>query len=146
MKPFELDIIHKLESVKFNVITESPLIRGYCQKSRNRFEEFHSADWGYSTPHLYRECEVNEQPYFNEPQVALQQYDQCMEEDSEEEDEDDNEDEAIAPTARSDRGLKRLSIKVKNLVFKLKQTSFKDVANRLIQTLVSECDFNEHGK
>lgn len=46
-------------------------------------------------------------------------------------------------TARSERGLKKLSVKVMDLVYKLKETSYKAVANNLIEELVNNSDSGE---
>ena len=48
-------------------------------------------------------------------------------------------------TARSERGLKKLSVKVIDLVFKLKETSYKDVANKLIEELVNKAEYDQFG-
>lgn len=64
------------------------------------------------------------------------------------ESESENCEEEINPglkTARSERGLKRLSVKVRDLVYRLKETSYKDVANRLIEELVFDNEVNSSG-
>ena len=73
----------------------------------------------------------------------MHQYDR--EEDSESENDDIDNNPGIR-TARSERGLKRLSVKVRDLVFKLKETSYKDVANRLIEELVINNEYDESGR
>ena len=48
-------------------------------------------------------------------------------------------------TARSERGLKKLSVKVIDLVYKLKETSYKQVANKLIEELVTNAENDNNG-
>jgi hypothetical protein len=97
---------------------------------------------------LYEEDEENksDQYYQRAPTRSnlIDRYDEHNE--SESEDGDDYENNPGIRTARSERGLKKLSVKVRDLVYKLKETSYKDVANRLIEELVTDDQYDDSGR
>lgn len=116
--------------------------------SKLRYESCGSSGSQRSTPHLYEhEEESKHTPYYRHQNSPCNAYDEYRRQEAEEEDmEEETENNPGNRTARSERGLKRLSVKVRDLVFKLKETSYKDVANRLIDELVTDEDYDESGR
>lgn len=116
--------------------------------SKLRYESLGSSGSERSTPHLYEQNEESKNtPYYprqNSPCNAYKEY--RRQEVEEEEGDEESENNPGIRTARSERGLKRLSVKVRDLVFRLKETSYKDVANRLIDELVTDEDYDESGR
>lgn len=100
------------------------------------------------TPHLKEESNSEESK--EEIENIHHVHDAAMKDDEEQEESDsNNEISEINPgtkNSRSERGLKRLSVKVRDLVFQLKETSYKDVANRLIEELVRDSEYDSNGR
>jgi hypothetical protein len=116
--------------------------------SKLRYESLGSSDSERSTPHLYeQEEESKNTPYYPRQNSPCNVYNEYRRQEAEEEElEEESENNPGIRTARSERGLKRLSVKVRDLVFRLKETSYKDVANRLIEELVTDEDYDESGR
>lgn len=97
---------------------------------------------------MYEEVEDNKSNHYYERAPTrsnlIDRYDE--QNDSESDDCDDYENNPGIRTARSERGLKKLSVKVRDLVYKLKETSYKDVANRLIEELVTDDQYDDIGR
>lgn len=115
--------------------------------SKIRYGSYCSSESDYETPHMYEGCneqksKINYAPHRLKGQES-EEYKYA--EEPEEEQDDETENNPGIRTARSERGLKRLSVKVRDLVFRLKETSYKDVANRLIDELVGDNEYDEYG-
>ena len=138
-----------IEAIKYNPCIDTPSInRELCGKKRLRYESCYSSGWENCTPRLYEQWEDGkERIYYQPAQIPVNPYEQYenREQDENEEDQESDMNPGIK-TARSERGLKRLSVKVRDLVFKLKETSYKDVANKLIEELVTDGEFDEYGR
>jgi hypothetical protein len=115
--------------------------------SKIRYGSYCSSQSDYETPHMYEGCNEQKPNIHYTPHHAKEQKSEeyKYEEEPEEEQDDETENNPGIRTARSERGLKRLSVKVRDLVFRLKETSYKDVANRLIDELVSDSEYDEYG-
>lgn len=138
-----------IEAIKYNPCIDTPTInRELCGKKRLRYESCYSSGWENSTPRLYEQCEqVKEQLYYHAQPSPINHYEQyAKQEDDEDDDGEESDGNPGIRTARSERGLKRLSVKVRDLVFKLKETSYKDVANKLIEELVTDGEYDEYGR
>ena len=115
--------------------------------SKIRYEPCTPEQSSPETPHLHEKSEEPQasqfQPKLHSGRNLSRSYQQVAE--SEDEEEAESENNPGIKTTRSERGLKRLSVKVRDLVFKLKETSYKDVANRLIDELVNDDEYDEEG-
>ncbi|CAI2385821.1 unnamed protein product [Moneuplotes crassus] len=111
----------------------------------DRYEEGYSQGSSHETPHLKEDSEVEKAT-----ELIKRQKDVIMiHNEDQEESESNNAVSEINPgtkNSRSERGLKRLSVKVRDLVFRLKETSYKDVANRLIEELVRDSEYDDSGR
>lgn len=115
--------------------------------SKVRYASSHSSISERSTPRLYEQSEDTKNEHYYQPNHAnCNVYDEYRRAEAEEgEQDDDTENNPGIRTARSERGLKRLSVKVRDLVYRLKETSYKDVANRLIEELVVDDEYDDYG-
>lgn len=101
------------------------------------------------TPHLRQESEEMEESKGEIENFRNQHENAHMQHIEELESESNNgisENNPGTKNSRSERGLKRLSVKVRDLVFRLKETSYKDVANRLIEELVRDSEYDMNGR
>lgn len=133
----------------FNDTLDSQLVsREFSGKRRLHYEAFYSSGSPNSTPHLYEpEAEGKQASYSSEPDSPVNVYDEYRrQEEAEEDQEEGTENNPGVRTARSERGLKRLSVKVRDLVYKIKETSYKDVANKLIEELVVDDEYDEYDR
>jgi hypothetical protein len=114
--------------------------------SKIRYEPCYSSESNYDTPHLYEEGTNKDKSLYQSQSHNNHDYESGRyEEDQEDDQDDDTENNPGIRTARSERGLKRLSVKVRDLVYKLKETSYKDVANKLIDELVTDNEYDDYG-
>ena len=130
-----------------SIIPESGLMNSIiCSPSKVRRVIDYSHESSHETPHLYEKEEEVKEAYYHPTKARRNLMDQYGKEGESESENEEVEDNPGIRTARSERGLKRLSVKVRDLVFKLKETSYKDVANRLIEELVVDNEFDESGR
>ena len=141
-----------------DTIESNPINKEICGKKRLHYESCYSSESAHSTPKLYEEVEQEKQPscpgtqgqyksYHSEPESPVNVYEKFYHQQEEEEEQDEIvENNPGIRIARSERGLKRLSVKVRDLVYKLKESSYKDVANRLIDELVTDNEYDENGR
>lgn len=150
IQPGELDWMSpiKIETIKYNQCIDTPSInRELCGKKRLRYESCYSSGWENSTPRMYEQWEEQkDQIYYHDHPSPINHYEQYAKQEEEDDDIEESDGNPGIRTARSERGLKRLSVKVRDLVFKLKETSYKDVANKLIEELVTDGEYDEYGR
>ena len=109
----------KIEAINYNECIYTPSIsRELCGKKRLRYESCYSIGWEKSTPKMFEQWEEQkDQIYYHDHPSPINHYEQYAKQEKEDDDIEELDRNPRIHTARSERRLKRLSVKVRDFVF-----------------------------